>query len=37
MSNYEKILRKRMKRDALIGIGIISLIVVVYFTAIYLL
>ncbi len=37
MSDYEKILRKRLKRDALIGVGVISVIMVVYFTAITLL
>jgi hypothetical protein len=37
MTNYEKILRKRLLRDAWIGIGIIFLLVVIYFTLITLL
>jgi hypothetical protein len=37
MTNYEKILRKQLRRDAWIGIGIISLLVVMYFTLITLL
>ncbi len=37
MTNYEKILRKRLKRDVFIGIGVLSLLVVIYLTAIILL
>jgi len=37
MDHYEKILRKRLKRDTLIGLGIIAIIMVAFFTVVILL
>lgn len=37
MSEYEKVLRDRLKRDAIIGIGIISMLVMLYFASVTLL
>jgi hypothetical protein len=37
MSEYEKILQKRLKRDAIVGIGIISFLVIIYFASMTLL
>jgi len=33
MSDYEKTLRKRLIRDAVVGVGIISLLVMLYFAS----
>lgn len=32
MSDYEKTLRKRLKRDTFIGLGIIAVIMLLFFT-----
>jgi hypothetical protein len=37
MSEYEKTLQKRLKRDIIVGIGIISLLVIIYLTSMTLL
>ncbi len=34
MSEYEKILRKRLKRDTFIGLGIIALIMILFVTVV---